>query len=1329
MRKKNIMLLIAIVFIAHIALRTNQVFAGSWEKIHLLDPAIEHEVSQKVGHKGPYTQDELDSITSIYAGYYIDYDSKSAVYAKSLSDLVYLRNLDTLSVSSDKITSLYPIRKLPIKDLSISSAGIDDLSPLSNLNLDKIDIHYTKITSLHGLNLSSTATSVNIYNNSKLSDVSVLSQYPNLEDLNLSYNSITDISFLNDINSVSKLNLRSNKITDIKPISKFSKIDSLDLSSNPLDTDEKLNPLNSIDTITNLELDGIGADENLLFTFLYDNHYYGGLKQPKITSLSVNNNSLPMATNLIKQIGKNTSIKSLSLANCTLKTFEDFHPITGRLFDRINLSDNSLNNIQSTQSLAELEKMNISNLYLSNNNLSNDTLIKPVSKISNLKTITLTNNKFSKFEVLQELSDLPNLSYIDLSYNKFTNTDDIHLIDNNGELNIDLRYNEIDNANILGDNNAIQALNLSDNKIKTIKNVDRLKKLTSFISNNNQTKDFTAFKELTTKVTATSQVLPKEKVTGSYFEYPIFDNKGDLVKLKSNYFKNFNNGYKFTSLPGSSLTLDASKYNISWSIPLDTSGVKLTTGAEDFVFSTTGVKTKEDFISEEQLKNSVKNLPNDAYITIINNPTRTEYTPDIKEIETKRTRIIDTTTALKNKDNTKIKSVTSQNKVDFNTSGKQTDKLDITRVSEKSESTIKITFGDGSSKEYKIPVTYEENTKTYDAIVNILPLESDLFIAETHKITSTITKPVDIKTGLDSKLPEGATVEIYEDVDVNTLGDKVGKIKIIFSDNSEKIVNINVEIIDWLKNTFKPNIEPEKVIVGDKIDITNNIPNIPTGSEVTDITNPAVDKDKLQETTGTVHVKFPDGSEINYEIPIVIYNACDNTSALKEKIQDLLKEIERLNKSIKENEKTIEELKEKNLTNKDEYKTIIQQLNDKLKEANDKITELQKEIQQLKEEIEKLKLANKILDSENKELKAQVILLEKLLKESQTNNIKRAEEIVRLKTQIEILEKDNKEKGDKITTLEGQIEEKDKIIERETKTIEDKTNEIERLKALIEEKETRIKDLEKQTEQDKDLINKLKAEIERLKAEIERLTKELNESKDLVKKLTEELNLLKEKYKKLQDKYSNSISQLEEKDNIIKDLTIYKNLYDFQSSGGTPDYTKNDSSNKVEENSNINHSSINKIINPLSNLGLRNQVYTIFYINQKYYDTISDTSKNRNYMDTDVFIVNDRTMLPLRYLAYSLDINVEYDNNTRSAIFTNTKNPVLKQETIKVNIDTGIMTDSKGNKYTPDSKPVIKNNRIHASIANVSQLFGATHGKTLVWDGQKQEVRVYKNIK
>ena len=116
-------------------------------------------------------------------------------------------------------------------------------------------------------------------------------------------------------------------------------------------------------------------------------------------------------------------------------------------------------------------------------------------------------------------------------------------------------------------------------------------------------------------------------------------------------------------------------------------------------------------------------------------------------------------------------------------------------------------------------------------------------------------------------------------------------------------------------------------------------------------------------------------------------------------------------------------------------------------------------------------------------------------------------------------------------------------------------------------------------------------------------------------------------------------------------------------------------------------------------------------------------------MDTDAFIINNRTMLPLRYLAYALDINVEYDNNTRNAIFTNTRNPILKQETVKVNIDTGIMIDSKGNKYTPDSKPIIKNDRIHASIANVSQLFGATHGKTLVWDGQKQEVRVYKNIK
>ncbi len=144
----------------------------------------------------------------------------------------------------------------------------------------------------------------------------------------------------------------------------------------------------------------------------------------------------------------------------------------------------------------------------------------------------------------------------------------------------------------------------------------------------------------------------------------------------------------------------------------------------------------------------------------------------------------------------------------------------------------------------------------------------------------------------------------------------------------------------------------------------------------------------------------------------------------------------------------------------------------------------------------------------------------------------------------------------------------------------------------------------------------------------------------------------------------------------------------------------------------------------------------IFPVGRNYYNVIQNNQKTTVYMDVKSFISGNRAMLPIRYIAYTLGFNVEYDSITREAIFSNTENSALAKKTIWVNIDTGLMRDSAGRIYSSDVRPVLINNRIHASIANIARMFEASQGtiedgisQTIEWDNARKAVYVFKNVR
>lgn len=96
------------------------------------------------------------------------------------------------------------------------------------------------------------------------------------------------------------------------------------------------------------------------------------------------------------------------------------------------------------------------------------------------------------------------------------------------------------------------------------------------------------------------------------------------------------------------------------------------------------------------------------------------------------------------------------------------------------------------------------------------------------------------------------------------------------------------------------------------------------------------------------------------------------------------------------------------------------------------------------------------------------------------------------------------------------------------------------------------------------------------------------------------------------------------------------------------------------------------------------------------------------------YIKNDRTMLPLRYVAEAIGAEVRWDKATRTAYFT--KDGV----TAKIQIDQNKIEMSDGRTFQMDSKPDNIKGRIFVSLTNLSKVFNLTNGNTE--DGINQQI-------
>lgn len=133
-------------------------------------------------------------------------------------------------------------------------------------------------------------------------------------------------------------------------------------------------------------------------------------------------------------------------------------------------------------------------------------------------------------------------------------------------------------------------------------------------------------------------------------------------------------------------------------------------------------------------------------------------------------------------------------------------------------------------------------------------------------------------------------------------------------------------------------------------------------------------------------------------------------------------------------------------------------------------------------------------------------------------------------------------------------------------------------------------------------------------------------------------------------------------------------------------------------------------------------VFAIFKIGESGYKMVRAGMESEYESDTVPYIKNGRTMLSLRTVAELLDMEVTFDNSTRTAKFVKPE-----EYEIDVNIDTGdVKIDGKDAENIKDFIDN-KDGRLYISITKINDFIKETSEEPLVieWKSDTKEVYVH----
>lgn len=136
------------------------------------------------------------------------------------------------------------------------------------------------------------------------------------------------------------------------------------------------------------------------------------------------------------------------------------------------------------------------------------------------------------------------------------------------------------------------------------------------------------------------------------------------------------------------------------------------------------------------------------------------------------------------------------------------------------------------------------------------------------------------------------------------------------------------------------------------------------------------------------------------------------------------------------------------------------------------------------------------------------------------------------------------------------------------------------------------------------------------------------------------------------------------------------------------------------------------------------QVYenkAVIAIGSNVLDKVSKNVHTVHQMDTPAYVKDGRVMLPLRFVAEALGLQVSWVPETKTVIIWDLTQRVeipVKSNRIIVN----------GITYTSDVKPEIKSSRTMLPIANIARALGLIDGSDIIWDQYNKQVTLTRKV-
>ena len=126
-------------------------------------------------------------------------------------------------------------------------------------------------------------------------------------------------------------------------------------------------------------------------------------------------------------------------------------------------------------------------------------------------------------------------------------------------------------------------------------------------------------------------------------------------------------------------------------------------------------------------------------------------------------------------------------------------------------------------------------------------------------------------------------------------------------------------------------------------------------------------------------------------------------------------------------------------------------------------------------------------------------------------------------------------------------------------------------------------------------------------------------------------------------------------------------------------------------------------------------------VGSKVFTKVNKNVTTTHQMDVAAYVKNGRVMLPLRYVAEALGLQVSWVPQTKTVIIWDLTQKVeipIKSNKIIVN----------GVTYTSDVKPEIKNSRTMLPIANIARALGLVDGSDIIWDPVLKQVKLTRRV-